>query len=287
MSDGACIAELLGNSHLPRLEARILLAHVLNQDMAWLLAHDDEALSAEQYNAYMCLVRRRALGEPIAYLVGHKEFWGMCLRVSPAVLIPRPETEALVERALTFLATTKKCAAKKQTVLDLGTGTGAVALALALERKDIRIDAVDFSTEALALMRENVKTILGEEQRQIMPIHSRWFYNLPCVRAYDLIVSNPPYIAESDPHLSVGDVRFEPQSALRSGVDGLDDIREIIATAPMFLKAGGALLFEHGYDQAHTVKALLVEQGFRDVATTRDLAGVERVTGGIWCLSDQ
>lgn len=276
MNDRLRIAELLNDCSLPRLEARILLAHVLNKSAAWLLAHDDKTLTQEQYEAYQQMVSRRMQGEPVAYLTGYKEFWGMRLKVSPAVLIPRPETETLVERALTFLSPIKK-----QTVLDLGTGSGAIALALALERKNIQIDAVDASMDALMVMRENVKMILGEDQKQIVPIHAHWFQSLAHGKTYDLIVCNPPYVAENDVHLS-GDIRFEPQCALKSGVDGLDDIREIIAEAPIYLKPGGVLLFEHGHDQARAVAALLVAQGFSNVTTTCDLAGTERVTGGVW-----
>jgi protein-(glutamine-N5) methyltransferase, release factor-specific len=273
----ARIADLLNRSNLPRLEMRILLGHVLDKDAAWLLTHDHEILTPAQQQTYQNLVQRRVNGEPIAYLVGHKEFWGMQIAVSSAVLIPRPETETLVEAALTYLS-----AAKKQHVLDLGTGSGAIALALAMERKNIDVDAVDASLDALAIAQKNMDAILGDDQRRVTLIHSHWFKQLPREKKYDLIVSNPPYVADNDVHLSEGDVRFEPITALRSGADGLDDIRVIVRIAPLHLSLGGALFLEHGYDQAHAVAALLKTYGFRDIKTTCDLAGIERVTGGVY-----
>lgn len=255
----------------PLLEVQVLLAHVLGRDRAWLYAWPEYTVPADQCSRFDALLRRRQAGHPIAHLTGRREFWSMPLRVDPATLIPRPETEQLVE---TVLALDLPDDAR---VLDLGTGSGAIALALAGERPGWRITALDRSIAALRIATANA------DERRFANVHwlcSDWFAALERRPLFDLIVSNPPYIAEGDPHLARGDVRFEPRSALVSGGDGLDDIRRIVAAAPVHLAPGGWLWLEHGYDQGDAVSGLLAAGGFSDVATHRDLAGRERHSGG-------
>ncbi|WP_412851747.1 peptide chain release factor N(5)-glutamine methyltransferase [Ectothiorhodospira shaposhnikovii] len=264
----------LAQGDAPRLEAELLLAHVLGKDRGWLYAHGDDILEDPDALAiFRTLVRRRGEGEPVSYLLGCREFWSLNLTVRPGVLIPRPDTETLVEAALSRLAEDFS-----GRLADLGTGTGAIALALAVERPRCRIVAVDRSPQALAVARENV-TRLGLEAR-VECRQGSWFAPLTGER-FDLIVSNPPYIADADPHLTQGDLRFEPRSALASGPDGLTDIRRIVEQAPGHLGPGGALLLEHGMDQGEAVRALLEQRGFTEVDTVRDLGGRDRVTLGI------
>lgn len=253
-----------------RIEAYALLGHVLAQPRAFLLANANEALAAPQQVAFEALVQRRCQGEPIAYLTGKREFYGLALRVSPAVLIPRPETELLVELALSRLPPDAP-----YQVLDLGTGNGAVALAIAHERPACSVTACDADPAALACARDNAALF----KLPVSFLQTDWFEGLPAGR-FDLIVSNPPYIAESDPHLAQGDLRFEPRTALASGPDGLDAIRQIVRTAAAWLKPGGVLLFEHGYEQGEACRNLLHGSGFKLVHTYKDLAGHDRVTGG-------
>ncbi|WP_119153883.1 peptide chain release factor N(5)-glutamine methyltransferase [Caldimonas tepidiphila] len=259
------------NLGLERLDAQALLGHVLGRPRSWLLAHDGDALPEAEQRRYEALVRRRAAGEPFAYLVGEKEFWGLSLQVGPAVLVPRPDTETLVEWALECLhglATPR--------VADLGTGSGAIALALKSARPDARICAVDLSPEALAIARGNAARLGLEIEFRA----GHWWqaFGGEAQAGFELVVSNPPYIAEGDPHLPA--LRHEPGMALSSGADGLDAIREIVAGAPAHLAAGGRLLFEHGHDQGAAVRALLEHAGFAQVQTRRDLGGNERCTGG-------
>jgi release factor glutamine methyltransferase len=275
MSGEFAVRRALVQSGLVPLDAQVLLAHVLGKDRAWLAAHGDDALAPERMNAFQALAKRRRDGEPIAYLTGSREFWGMPLRVSPAVLIPRPETETLVELALARMP-----ADRNLRVLDLGTGTGAIALALARERPQAAILATDASAEALAIARENARD-LGTANVEFAP--SDWYANLPSAwlgRPFDLIASNPPYVATQDPHLSDGDVRFEPRQALASGVDGLAAIRQIVAGARDHLAPGGTLVVEHGYDQAERVRALFAAAGLVEIVAVRDIAGVPRVVAG-------
>jgi release factor glutamine methyltransferase len=260
-------AQALG---LDRLDAQLLLLLALGRpshERAWLLAHDNDALAPPDEARFLALAQRRAAGEPLAYLSGVKEFYGLALRVDARVLDPRPDTETLVDWALDCL---RGVAAPQ--VIDLGTGSGAIALALQHARPDAQVTAVDASADALAVARANAQTLK-------LPIHLRqgnWLDGL--LARYDLIVSNPPYIAEGDPHLPA--LQHEPRQALTAGIDGLDDIRVIVAQAPARLQPGGWLLLEHGWDQASAVRALLQGAGLTEVQSRRDLAGIERCSGG-------
>jgi release factor glutamine methyltransferase len=265
----AALAQALGFSRAEALmEARLLLGRVLERDRAWLMAHESDAVASAAAARFDAWVARRAGGEPVAYIVGEREFFGHVFRVAPAVLIPRPETELLVERALARLPV-------NGAVLDLGAGSGAVAVSLALARPDAEVVAVDRSSAALAVARENAAR-LGA---RVEFLDSDWFSALGG-RRFDLIVSNPPYVASGDPHLRRGDVRFEPLSALAAGPDGLDDIRRIVAQARAHLNPGGWLLFEHGFDQADICQALLREADFCQAQSWEDLSGIKRITGG-------
>lgn len=261
---------------LPVAEARLLLAHLLQQTPVWLLTHDDYILTPVQAAQFSALLKRRVAGEPLAYLLGYREFYGRRFSVSPAVLIPRPETELLVDVAIQTIAT-KVGDGGTAYALDLGTGSGCVAISIALGQAAARVTGIDASVQALAIAHQNAQTM----KARVTWLESDWFSALTTQR-YDLIVSNPPYIAERDPHLDQGDLRHEPVSALASGHDGLTAIRKIIDTAPQHLQANGALWLEHGYDQAAAVRELLVQRGFDEVASRRDLAGIERISGGVW-----
>ncbi|MBY0271274.1 MAG: peptide chain release factor N(5)-glutamine methyltransferase [Burkholderiales bacterium] len=254
-----------------RIEARVLLREVLQQNDAWLLAHDDELLTAEQAQQYVALVVRRVAGEPIAYITGRREFHGREFLVNPAVLIPRPETELLVELALQRLP-----AAAPGRVLDLGTGSGCIGITIAAERPQVQVTLVDASAAALEIARANAAQWAPANTTLL---HSDWYSALAAER-YDLIVANPPYVAEGDAHLQQGDLRFEPRSALAAGVDGLNDLQRIIAEAPRHLRAGGWLLLEHGFDQAAACAWLLAAAGLQEVFHAPDLAGMPRVSGG-------
>ncbi|WP_018232598.1 peptide chain release factor N(5)-glutamine methyltransferase [Thioalkalivibrio thiocyanodenitrificans] len=255
----------------PRRDAEILLQHVLGCERSWLAAHDTDPLPREQAARFRALWARRLAGEPVAYLTGRRGFWTLDLSVNADVLIPRPETELLVETALARIP-----GDAAWDLADLGTGSGAIALALARERPACRVLATDRSAEALTVARANARRhgIGNVDFRE-----GGWWAPLEGLR-FDLIVSNPPYVPAADPHLSRGDVRFEPRGALASGPEGLDDLRTIIAGAPARLHPGGTLLLEHGYDQGGAVRALLRAAGFTDVRTWRDLNGHERVSGG-------
>ncbi|MDP2786100.1 MAG: peptide chain release factor N(5)-glutamine methyltransferase [Sulfurimicrobium sp.] len=255
-----------------RLEVQILLCHALGVARSWLISHDRDALTGPAAQAYAALLTRRLAGEPIAYIVGSREFFGLEFKATPAVLIPRPETELLVELALARIPENQPCR-----VLDLGTGSGAIAISIAKNRPLATVTAVDQSLEALAVARENA---LRLDALNVRFLHSDWFGALG-EEKFALIVTNPPYIETADKHLQHGDVRFEPLSALASGADGLDDIRRIAAVAPIHLEAGGWLLFEHGYDQGERCREMLRQRGFLKVETIRDLAGLERVSMGL------
>lgn len=260
-----------------RSEVELLLTRALDITRARLIAHPELAAAAEQNSTYLHSLERRLGGEPIAYILGEREFYGHVFSVSPDVLIPRPETELLVDLALARLEPHRVLK-----VLDLGTGSGAVAIAIALHRPNVTVVATDSSPASLAVADVNVKRLLGEaDQGRFRLIRSDWFEQAGETR-FDLIVSNPPYVAEGDPHLDVGDIRFEPVQALVSGRQGLDALATIIGEAPEHLHDGGWLLCEHGYDQAEAVRQLLRRAGFSHLVAERDLAGVTRVSGGHW-----
>ncbi len=266
----ASVRELLRTPAIDPVDARALLREALGVSATHLAAHPDQRLTAPQRDRYLELVARRRAGEPVAYLTGEREFYSIAFKVTPAVLIPRPETEHLVEAALELIP-----ADTTFRVLDLATGSGCVAVAIALQRSQARVTATDASPEALAVARENA----ARHGARIEFVESDWFAALAS-RRFDLIVSNPPYVAERDPCLAEGDLRFEPRAALVAGADGLSCIRLLVAQARTHLETGGGLLFEHGRDQAAECRALLVRAGYRTVGSRRDLAGIERVSGG-------
>ncbi len=270
-------AALLRASPLPSLEARILLTHVLGWRHTQLITRSDDVLDEVAIASYLALEARRLVGEPVAQLVGAREFFGLDFEVTPDVLIPRPETELLVETALSAME-----GMSRPRVLDLGTGTGAIAVAIASMRPDAQIWALDRSEQALAVAARNATRLLDTNRpgRAITLQQSDWYSSLDPALRFDVIVSNPPYIASGDPHLSEGDLRFEPRSALTDEADGLSAIRAIVAGAPARLSANGVVWIEHGYDQADAVRGLLSAQGFVQVRSERDLAGIERISGG-------
>lgn len=264
------IADAMRWPGLAPVDARVLLQHVLGVGHAYLIAHGEHVLTSVEMNAIQAMVNRRLRGEPVAYLVGRREFFGRDFAVTPAVLIPRPETELLVELALERAA-----GLVRPGILDLGTGSGCVAITLALERPDASLTAIDASEAALRVARANAQR-LGAANVEFRTGH--WFD--PVAEAcFDLVVGNPPYVGSDDPHLAAGDVRFEPRGALASGTSGLDDIEHIITAAPRFLCSDGWLLLEHGWNQSEAVAELLDGAGFRDLFLARDLAGQPRVSG--------
>lgn len=265
------------DSATAQLDAELLLAFVLEKPRSYLYTWPEKIVTVAQATTFMALLERRLRGEPVAYLLGRQGFWTLDLQVAEHTLIPRADTELLVEAALQLAD-----ARSILNVLDLGTGTGALALALASERSDWTVTGVDRIESAVALAQSNQRQL---QLANVTFLRSHWFSALAGQR-YDLILSNPPYIAANDPHLQQGDVRFEPLSALVSGPDGLDDLRLIIAQAPSYLQASGWLLLEHGYDQASAVRELLAQAGFVDISSQRDLAGHERISlGRLPCLS--
>lgn len=255
-----------------RIEVQSLLQHVLQVPRAFLLAHPEQILDTKQQTTYDALLLRRLQGEPVAYLLGEREFFGHNFKVTPATLIPRPDTELLVELALQRLPQGKVCR-----VLDLGTGSGAIALSIAHSRKDAVVTAVDASEAALEVACENAQRL---SVANISFLRSDWFSALDG-QYFDLIVSNPPYVADGDAHLTQGDVRFEPLSALASGADGLDDIRSIASQAATYLEQGTWLLLEHGYDQAAQVRDIFRQNGYVKIFSAIDIAGLDRVSGGV------
>ena len=277
---GPSLDDLIRHSQLPRAEARRLLAYLTGQPLTWFMAHGDDPADPDIATRFQALAERRRAGEPLAYLLGQQEFYGRPFAVSPAVLIPRADTETLVETALEQLARLRRQRhAVPLSLLELGTGSGIIAITLALEAPDTEVHAVERSPKALTVAQQNAKA-LGASRIHWHP--GSWWQALASPRRFDLIVSNPPYIAAGDHHLQQGDLRFEPPQALAAGPDGLDDLRIIIGGAPAHLNPGGWLLLEHGYDQEAPVQALLRDAGFADVFTRRDLAGQPRVSGGRW-----
>jgi release factor glutamine methyltransferase len=266
-SSPTTVSRALAASGLIPFEAKILLGHVLRRDRAWLAAHGDQPMTAHEAKTFDALARRRRDGEPVAYLTGRREFYGLDLEVTPDVLIPRPETELLVELALVRID-----ANERTEVLDLGSGSGAIALAIASERPHSAVVGVDVSAAAVALARRNASRL---NVGNVAFIESDWFSAVPRTR-YNAIIANPPYVAAGDEHLREGDLRFEPAAALAAGADGLNAIRTIIAGAGAFLSPGAWLLIEHGYDQADAVLAMLRGAQFSDVQSRRDLAGIPR-----------
>ncbi|WOI36201.1 peptide chain release factor N(5)-glutamine methyltransferase [Alteromonas sp. CI.11.F.A3] len=273
----------------PAVDAKVLLSHVLDKPQVYLFTWPDKTLSVDELSRFKTLVTKRAQGMPVAYLTGSRDFWTLRLATSPHTLIPRPDTEVLVEQALACIASAEFANTRlnnkhagpglennKLAICDLGTGTGAIALALASELPHANVTGVDLLHEAVQLSTHNaaLNSITNAQFKQ-----SSWFDNLTGER-FHVIVSNPPYIETSSPFLQQGDVRFEPASALTSGADGLDDIKHIVALAPMHLFKGGLLAFEHGFDQAKAVSDLLKAQGFVNVHTEKDYGGNDRVTYG-------
>ncbi len=296
-------AATLLNTEEAALEVQLLLQHVLNVNRAWLIAHEGDALQANSHAVFEALLKRRLNGEPMAYILGYREFYGLKLKVTPDTLIPRPDTETLVEAALAKVqlsplprgergggecvnAVNAKASPSPQpsptlgggsfNVLDLGTGTGAIALVIAKHCPQTFVTAVDASDAALKIAQENAQNLAITN---IEFVQSDWFSALKN-QCFDMIVSNPPYIEQNDAHLQQGDLRFEPLSALASGIDGLNDIKQIITQAPNHLNPHGCLLLEHGYNQALPVAALLKQAGFSQIETIKDLGGNDRVTLG-------
>jgi release factor glutamine methyltransferase len=268
----ATLRQRLSASRLPRLETQMLWQHVLQVPRAWLIAHDADLIPDVVHQRYLDLESRRLAGEPMAYILGHREFMGRMFNVDPAVLIPRPDTELLVEHAIGFL--NGKAAPR---ILDLGTGSGAIAISIALAcPQAAKVIATDFSQDALKVAQGNAQH-LGAS---VDFLSGSWYEALPEQARFDLIVSNPPYIHAQDEHLSQGDLRFEPSTALTDGEDGLRDLEWIVQGAAKWLMPGGALMVEHGWDQAPDVREFMRKAGYADIASHKDLADIERITAG-------
>ena len=267
---GTSIAAVQAGLPLDPLENRILLCHATGLTRVQLITQGDRPLSSDEAARLDDLVARRLRGEPIAYIVGRREFFGLDFQVGPAVLIPRPDTELIVELALERLP---QHAAR---LLDMGTGSGAIAVAVAHTRPDADVTALDVSPDALAVAQANA----AANGARVRFLHSSWFDALDAGEFFDVIASNPPYIAAGDDHLAQGDLRFEPVGALTDHADGLSALRTIVNGGPRHLVPGGWLLLEHGYDQAAAVRMLLADAGFTEVQSWQDLAGIERVSGG-------
>jgi len=267
---GQALVHAARGRRLPAAEARLLLQHVTGATAAQVIAHPGRPLGPVDRLRFESLVERRAAGEPVAYLVGWREFYGRRFRVGPEVLIPRPETEGLVEAALARLPP-----GAEGSVADLGTGSGCVAITLALERPRLTVVAIDASGDALQVASRNAL----EHGCTVEFVESDWLSGL-AGRRFELVAANPPYVAASDPHLAQGDLRFEPRHALTPGADGLSALTRIIAQASRALKPGGWLLLEHGHDQAAAVREALASRGYLGLFTERDLAGIERISGG-------
>lgn len=267
--------ELTVASDSPRLDVEILLAAVLEKSRTWLFTWPEKILTDVQYARFNDFFQRRLAGEPVAHIIGQREFWSLPLLVDSSTLIPRPDTELLVEAVLDLFAQDNPAQARR--LLDLGTGTGAIVLALASEKKSWQCVALDNAAAAVALAKKNCAHL---QLANVQIIHSDWFAALPPTASFDVIVSNPPYIDPQDPHLQQGDVRFEPLSALVADNQGLADLELIVSQAVAYLAKDGWLAVEHGYDQGAAVRELFLSEGYREVVTRRDLGGNERVTLG-------
>jgi len=265
-------------SDTPRIDAELLMQHAINQPLSWLIAFGDQIAETSHIKDYYQLISQRQQGQPIAYLTGQRDFWSVSLRVNQDVLIPRPDTETLVEAALECIAPLTNTD-QALSLLDLGTGSGAIALSLAKEHPTAQITALDYSAKALAIAQQNAEFNAIEN---LVFIQSSWYQELQASRQFDLIASNPPYIAANDSHLGQGDLRFEPRSALVAEQDGLADLTIIINTAPNFLKQGAWLIVEHGYDQADAVTDLFQQRGFQNIELRKDLNQLPRCTLGCW-----
>lgn len=259
-------------SDTAKLDAQVILAHVLDKDLTYLITWSDKVLSSQDNQIFEAILQRRLNGEPVAYLVGLKEFWSLPLAVAPSTLIPRPDTETLVELVLEQHQT------PNLDVLDLGTGTGAIALALANEKPTWKVTAVDYNDEAVKLAQGNAKRL---EIHNVTVLQSDWFNSLP-KQQFNVIVSNPPYIDEQDEHLAQGDVRFEPKSALVASENGLADIRHIIDLGRTYLTKQGSMYIEHGYKQGQAVRQLFNKMGYSQVQTEQDLGGNDRITFAVY-----
>ena len=278
LQDCQTIKDVLMLQQLPLLERRMLLEFVFKKPRAWFIAHDDEKLEQATKEQLQTLFERRLAGEPMAYIIGHREFMGLDFKVTPAVLIPRPETELLVNTALEFLEKLQAQGIENPRVLDIGTGSGIVAISIKHYYPKAEVIAVDLSAEALEVAKENAQVL----KTSIEFLQSDLFTALdPQQHQFDLVVSNPPYIHREDKHLEQGDVRFEPVMALTDFADGLNLIARLIAEAPMFLKSPAALWMEHGWDQAEKIRELLKQKGFTQVESLKDLAAIERISGGL------
>lgn len=269
LSKTQTIATTLRTASIPQLEARILVGHTLALSRIKLITQSEQVLSDTEIAQIKDLFQRRQRGEPIAYLTGEREFYGLSLKVSPAVLIPRPETELLVELAIQYLPPAGR-------LLDMGTGSGAIAIAVAHARPDVKVTALDVSAAALEIAQFNAE----HHQLNVSFLCSDWFAALNPSDRYDVIVSNPPYIVAGDHHLALGDLRFEPTDALTDHADGLSALRTLCKHAAHYLSPNSYLLMEHGYDQAAAVREMLTAADFTAVESWRDLAGIARVSGG-------
>ncbi len=264
----ALAREMLIDGESPSTDAKVLLAHVLGQSQTYLFTWSDRTLTDEQREQFVKLIDQRQTGHPVAHLIGYRDFWTLRLQVNPSTLIPRPETELLVEKALELLPDNALA------ICDLGTGTGAVALAVASERPNLRVTGIDKIEDAVKLAQANA---INNNISNAEFLQSHWFSAL-AGQQFDMLVTNPPYVEEHSEFLQQGDVRFEPRSALTAGEDGLDDIRFIITEARDYLKPGGWLLIEHGFEQGAAIRELFQFSGYTDAETFRDLAGLDRIT---------
>jgi len=268
-----CVRDFLMQSDLARVDAQVLLQHALGVSRSWLIAHDTDPLSTDQVRLIEACFQRRKAGEPVAYIVGQREFMGHVFKVSPDVLIPRPDTEVLVETAVHAL---QGIQSDRKALLDLGTGSGAIAVSVALACPEAKVVATDASLAALRVAQENAAHLGARVEFYA----GNWYHALLGSQQFDVIVSNPPYIAPDDSHMVEGDLRFEPRRALTDETDGLQAIRHIVQDAHRWLKPGGTLWLEHGWDQAAAVRVLLEQSGFNRVESRKDLAQIERISGG-------